>query len=332
MAKPKAVVALPVAKENLIDGLKGWDVVFPEGRKFEKEAFIKEISDADVIVSVFGHKLENSMLDSAEKLRMIANYGAGYDNVDVDYCCKRGIIVTNCPNPVTEPTAELAFGLMLAVARQIVSMNIKLRSGERIQWGVMRNLSSTLVGKKLGIVGMGAIGKAIARRAVASGMEVFYHNRNRLSKDIESQLGATLLSLDELLMQSDVVSLNVPLTPETNELIGERELKMMKKSALLINTARGAVVNEQELIAALENGDIAAAGLDVFENEPKIPVKLFEMSNVVLMPHLGSATVEARNEMSGVVALNIATAFNGEMPPNIVNPETWRQFYVNSEQ
>ncbi len=323
MAIHKAVVALFIARESLIDGLKGWDVVFPEDKKFENEDFVKEIKDAEVIVSVFGHKLENSMLDRAAKLKMIANYGAGYDNVDVDYCNKRGIVVTNCPDPVTEPTAELAFGLMLAVARQIVSMNITLRSGERLQWGVMRNLSFTLVGKKIGIVGMGAIGRAIARRAVASGMEVFYHNRNRLPKDVENQFGATMLTMDELLKQSDVLSLNVPLTPETKGMIGERELKLMKKSAFLINTARGAVVKEDGLIKALEDGEIAGAGLDVFENELKIPVKLFDMPNVVLMPHLGSATIEARNEMSRVVALNIATAFKGVMPPNIVNPNVW---------
>ena len=323
MAKRKAVVALSIAQSGLIDGLKDWNVIFPEGKKFEEEDFLNEIIDADVIVSVFGHKLNNSMLDKAEKLKMIANYGAGYDNVDIDYCNKRGILVTNCPDPVTEPTAELAFGLMLAVVRNIVDMNIKLRSDERLQWGVMRNLSSTLVGKKIGIVGMGAIGKAIARRAVASGMDVYYHNRNRLQKEIESNYNATWLPFDELLKQSDIVSLNVPLTSETIGLIGERELKLMKKSAFLINTARGAVIKEQELIIALKNGEIAGAGLDVFENEPKIPIELFELPNVVLMPHLGSATMEAREEMSRVVAHNIATAYNGIVPPNIVNEDVW---------
>jgi len=323
MVKRKAVVALSVSKESLIDGLSDWNVVFPDGKKFEDEDFLSEIKDADAIVSVFGHKLNTRMLDEARGVKMIANYGAGYDNVDVDYCSKHGILVTNCPDPVTEPTAELAFGLMLAVSRQIVDMNIKLRSGERLQWGVMRNLSSTLVGKKIGIVGMGAIGKAIARRAVASGMEVFYHNRNRLSQEEESRCKATFSPLDELLKQSDVVSLNVPLTSETNGMIGEREFKLMKRSAFLINTARGAVVKEDELIEALENGEIAGVGLDVFVNEPKIPVKLLEMPNVVLMPHLGSATNEAREEMSRVVALNIATAFSGKIPPNIVNRDIW---------
>ncbi len=329
MTKRKAVVALSVAQKGLLDVLKDWNVVFPQGEKFEYKDFLNEIKNADTIVSVFGHKLDTSMLDEAKGVKMIANYGAGYDNVDIDYCNEHGILVTNCPDPVTEPTAELAFGLMLAVSRQIVDMNIRLRSGERLSWGVMRNLSSTLVGKKIGIVGMGAIGKAIARRAVASGMEVFYHNRNKLSQETEDQYKATFLPLDELLIQLDVLSLNVPLTPETTGLVGEREFKLMKKSAFLINTARGAVVKEDELIEALENREIAGAGLDVFINEPKIPVKLFDMTNVVLMPHLGSATNEAREEMSRVVALNIASAFNGDIPPNIVNREVWETWKDN---
>ncbi len=326
MAKRKAVVALSIAKSGLIDGLREWNVVFPDGKKFEDKDFVNEIIDADVIVSVFGHKLNNSMLDKADKLKMIANYGAGYDNVDIDYCNKHGILVTNCPDPVTEPTAELAFGLMLAVVRNIVDMNIKLRSDERLQWGVMRNLSSTLLRKKIGIVGMGAIGKAIARRAVASGMDVYYYNRNRLQKEIENRYNATWLPFDELLKQSDVVSLNVPLSSETIGLIGERELKLMKKSSFLINTARGAVVKEKELIVALKNGEIAGASLDVFENEPKIPIELFDLPNIVLMPHLGSATLEAREEMSRVVAHNIATAFSGIVPPNIVNEDVWDEW------
>ena len=329
MIKRKAVVALSIAQRSLIDGLKDWSIVFPKGKKFENKDFNSEIIDADVIVSVFGHKLNNSMLDKAKRVRMIANYGAGYDNVDVDYCNEHGILVTNCPDPVTEPTAELAFGLMLAVSRQIVDMNIMLRSGERLQWGVMRNLSSTLVGKRIGIVGMGAIGKAIARRAVASGMEVFYHNRNKLAQETEKLYKATFLPLDELLIQSDVLSLNVPLTPETIGMIGERELKLMKKNAFLINTARGAVVKEQELISALQAGEIAGVGLDVFENEPKIPIDLYELPNVVLMPHLGSATNEAREEMSRVVAQNISAAFCGEIPPNIVNQEVWDDWKEN---
>jgi glyoxylate reductase len=324
--KRKVVIPVHIPQSGFLNGLKGWNIVFPKGKKHDREEFLREIKDTDVIVSIFGLKLDNDAVNEAADLKMIANYGAGYDNVDVDFCTKKGILVTNCPGPVTEPTAELAFALMLAVARRVVEMNIRLNSPEPLKWGVMRNLSSTLVGKTLGIVGMGAIGKAVARRAVASGMKVVYHNRHKPDKETEESYNATWVEFDELLSTSDYVSLNVPLTPETKGMMGEEEFMKMKDSAYLINTARGAVVKEQELIKALRDGVIAGAGLDVFENEPDIPEEFLEMKNVVVMPHLGSATMEAREEMSRVVALNIATAFSGEMPPNIVNREVWDEW------
>ena len=324
--KRKVVIPVHIPQSGFFNELDGWNIVFPSGKKHNREEFLEQIKDADVIVSIFGLKLENSVIEAAGNLKMIANFGAGYDNVDVGYCTKKGILVTNCPDPVTEPTAELAFALMLAVARRVVEMNIRLNSPEPLKWGVMRNLSSTLVGKRLGIVGMGAIGKALARRAVASGMSIVYHNRKRLDEAVEKQFGAKWVSFDELLETSDYVSLNVPLTPATKGLIGREELRKMKKSAYLINTARGAVVKERELIDALKDGEIAGAGLDVFEKEPDIPNEFLEMGNVVVMPHLGSATLEAREEMSRVVAVNIAAAFSGKTPPNIVNREVWKEW------
>jgi len=321
--KNKVVVPVNIPKEGFYSVLENWDIVFPSGKKHNREEFLEQIIDTDVIVSIFGMKLENSDIEKAVDLKMIANYGAGYDNIDVDFCTKKGILVTNCPNPVTEPTAELAFALMLAVARRVVEMNERLKSPEPLKWGVMRNLSSTLVGKQLGIIGMGAIGRAVARRAVASGMKVVYYNRHKLSDDTEKQLNVRWVPFDELLKTSDYVSLNVPLTPETKGMMGEKEFEMMKDTAYLINTARGAVVKEQELIKALQDEMIAGAGLDVFENEPNIPQEFLDMKNVVVMPHLGSATMEAREEMSRVVAQNIKAAFSGEIPPNIVNREVW---------
>ncbi len=324
--KRKVVIPVNIPRAGFTNGLKSWNIVFPSGKKHNREEFLREIADADVIVSIFGLRLENEVIEKAGNLKMIANYGAGYDNVDVDFCTRKGMLVTNCPDPVTEPTAELAFALMLVIARKVVEMNIRLKSQEPLKWGVMRNLSSTLVGKQIGIIGMGAIGKAVARRAAASGMRIVYHNRNRLDEALEKEFNARWVPLDELLKTSDFVSLNVPLTSETKGMMGEEEFRKMKETAYLINTARGAVVKEQELIEALKNEEIAGAGLDVFENEPNIPREFVEMPNVVVMPHLGSATMEAREEMSRVVALNIAKAFSGEMPPNIVNREVWEEW------
>ncbi len=315
----KVLIMLPVPREPFEQILSDWELIYPDKESFTEDELIEKVADCEAIVTVYGNKLSNRVIDAAPKLKMIANFGAGYDNIDMDHVNSRGIVVTNSPDPVTEPTAELAMGLMISVARRMGEMNTILKNKEALQWGVMRNLSTTLVGKKLGIIGMGAIGKALARRAVASGMSIVYHNRNKVDQKIEQELNASYVSMDELLMSSDVVSLNMPLTPETIKLIGKEELVKMKSSAYLINTARGAVVDEEVLIDALQKGEIAGAGLDVFENEPTIPNALREMKNVVLMPHLGTATVETRGEMSALVAENIKMYFSNQTPPNKVN-------------
>ncbi len=315
----KVLIMMAVPRQQFEQILPDWEIIYPEGEAFTTGELLEKVIDVDAIVTVYGNKLSNEVVDAASRLKMIANFGAGYDNIDMDYVSKKGIVVTNSPDPVTEPTAELAMGLMIATARRLGEMNTILKNKQELKWGVMRNLSTTLVGKRLGIIGMGAIGKALARRAVASGMTVVYHNRNRLDALVEERFNATYLPLDELLGTSDVVSLNMPLTAETKKMIGERELAMMKKSAYLINTARGPVVDELALIEALNGKQIAGAGLDVFENEPVIPDTLRELSNVVLMPHLGTATHETRGEMSLLVAKNIKSYFNGDVPPNRVN-------------
>jgi glyoxylate reductase len=315
----KLLIMMAVPRQQFEQVLPDWDLVYPENEAFTHEELLVKVADVDAIVTVYGNKLSNEVIDAAPKLKMIANFGAGYDNVDMDYVSSKGIVVTNSPDPVTEPTAELAMGLMIATARRIGEMNNLLKNKEALQWGVMRNLSTTLVGKCLGIVGMGAIGKALARRAVASGMSVVYHNRQRVDESVEQQLGAKYLALHELLQTADVVSLNMPLTPATRGMIGQKELALMKPGAYLINTARGPVVDESALIDALQNKVIAGAGLDVFENEPVIPDALRELPGVVLMPHLGTATHETRGEMSLLVAQNIKMFFNGEVPPNRVN-------------
>jgi len=315
----KVLVMLAIPRKEIESVLPDWELIYPEKEAFTNEDLLDKVVDCDAIITVYGNKLANEVIDAAPKLKMIANFGAGYDNIDINHANSKGIVVTNSPDPVTEPTAELAMGLMIATARRLGEMNTILKNKEALQWGVMRNLSTTLVGKRLGIIGMGAIGKALARRAVASGMSVVYHNRKEVEKDVEQALNAEYVSINELLQTSDVVSLNMPLTQETKKMISTEQLTMMKQSAYLINTARGPVVDEDALIKALQNNDIAGAGLDVFENEPTIPNAFRELKNVVLMPHLGTATHETRGEMSLLVAENIKAFFSGMIPPNRVN-------------
>ncbi|SMO76377.1 glyoxylate reductase [Saccharicrinis carchari] len=296
-----------------------FQVIIPKGDAMSEKEIEEHIETVDAIVSVFGHALSNQLIDRAKKLKLIANFGVGYDNIDIDYARKKGITVTNTPDPVTEPTAELAMGLMVAAARQIGKMNNQLRSPEGVQTGVMKNLSTTLYGKTLGIIGMGAIGQALARRALAFGMHIVYHNRKQLSPDIEEEYQATKVSLEVLLKSADVVSLNTPLTPETHHLMGAAQFKAMKNTAIVINTARGSVINEPELIAALKNKEIAGAGLDVYENEPHIPKELLAMDNAVLTPHVGTATQETREEMSRFISDIIDQFFLGTLKKYIVN-------------
>jgi lactate dehydrogenase-like 2-hydroxyacid dehydrogenase len=256
--------------------------------------------------------MDKDVIDAAKvRVKIIANYGVGYNNVDVDYATKCGIVVTNTPDPVIEPTAELAFALMLASARRIAECDRKMRIPNGLKWGVMENLGQSLYGKTLGIIGMGRIGQALARRALASGMKIVYYNRTKLSPELECHYLTQRLELDELLKTSDVISLNTPLTEDTYHLINYSRLQLMKPTAILINTARGPVIDESALIKALQNGIIAAAGLDVYEFEPFITPELFGLDNVVLAPHNGTGTVDARIEMSRFVSQNIIRYFAG---------------------
>ncbi|MCW3807812.1 NAD(P)-dependent oxidoreductase [Plebeiibacterium marinum] len=298
---------------------KSFEVIFPEEESLSKEELSMHLKDTVAIVSVFGHKLSNDIIDQAPNLKLIANFGVGYDNIDIPYVTKKGITVTNTPDPVTEPTAELAMGLMVAVSRQIGYLNNQLRKPGGVVTGVMKNLSTTLSGKTLGIIGMGAIGQALARRALAFGMKIVYHNRKQLSAETESKYMATKVNMETLLRESDIVSLNCPLTPETKHLIGAEAFEKMKDSAILINTARGPVVNQNALIKAIQNKLIAGAGLDVYENEPHIPQELLEMDQVVLTPHTGTATLETREAMSRLVSKIIRNFFDGTLTGYIVN-------------
>jgi glyoxylate reductase len=271
--------------------------------------------EAEVLVSTFDYRVPREMIEAMPKLRLIANFGAGYNNIDLEACRERGIRVTNTPQPVIEPTAELAFALMIDVARRVSEFDRLVRTGN-VQFGVMQNLSHSLYGKTLGIIGMGRIGQALARRALAAGMRIIYHNRKPLADGFEN---AEYVDFQTLLQDSDFVSLNLPYTPEVHHLIGKPEFGMMKRSAYLINTARGAHVHEEALVEALKSGIIAGAALDVYEYEPAISSALLDLPNVVLSPHTGTGTWEGRIAMCENVCDNIiAFMENNNNKMNIV--------------
>lgn len=288
-----------------------YEVIYPTAQIFTKDDILARIADVDVLVPNFSFQTDREIMDAGKNLALIANYGVGYNNIDTEYAAQKGITVTNTPQSVLEPTAELCFALILTTARRIGYYNTKLHAGERLDWSLFGDLGISVYGQTLGIYGMGRIGQAIARRAVASGMKVIYHNRRPLEKAIEEKYNATYVDFETLLRESDFLSLNAPATKDTFHLIGETEFKKMKPTAILINTARGALVDEKAMIAALRNKEIFAAGLDVYENEPKISPELFEFENVVLAPHAGTKTLAARLDMEKEVAKNIINFFEG---------------------
>ena len=299
-------------------------------RRLEGHTLYAPLEEAEVLVSTFDYKVSREMIEGMPKLRLIANFGAGYNNIDLEACRERGIRVTNTPQPVIEPTAELAFALMIDVARRVSEFDRMLRShngengvnGDAPKalngvFGVMRNLSHSLYGKTLGILGMGRIGQALARRAVASGMRIIYHNRHEINGDALKALNGgndemvKYVDFQTLLQDSDYLSLNLPYTPEVHHIIGKPELGMMKRSAFLINTARGAHVDEAALVEALKSGIIAGAALDVYEFEPQISPELLKLPNVVLAPHTGTGTWEGRIAMCENVCDNILAFAEG---------------------
>lgn len=275
--------------------------------RLQRHTLYVPLEEAEVLVSTFDKAVTREMIMSAPHLQLVTNFGVGYNNIDLDACRERGIRVTNTPQPVIEPTAELAFALMHDVARRTAEFDRKLREGNAEPFGVMNNLSHSLYGKTLGIIGMGRIGQALARRAAASGMRIIYHNRRPLGDEAMGQLGyaASFVSKDQLLQSADFVSLNLPYTPEVKHIIDGEALRMMKPTAYLINTARGAHVDEAALVKALQTGEIAGAAMDVYEYEPKIHPELLKLDNVVLSPHTGTGTWEGRIAMCENVCDNI---------------------------
>ncbi|MCK4711705.1 MAG: D-glycerate dehydrogenase, partial [Marinosulfonomonas sp.] len=275
-----------------------------------------------VLVPTLTDTIDAGMLSQAgDQLRLIANYGAGVDHIDVQTARQRGVLVSNTPGVVTEDTADMTMALILAVTRRIPEGLALMQSGEWQGWSPTALMGGRVGGRRLGILGMGRIGQAVARRAAAFGMQVHYHNRKRLHADVEAELEATYWeSLDQMVARMDIISINCPHTPSTFHLMNARRLKLMKKNAVIVNTSRGEVIDENALTRMLRSGDIAGAGLDVFERGAEINPRLRALKNVVLLPHMGSATEEGRAEMGEKVIINIKTFADGHRPPDQVVP------------
>ncbi len=288
--------------------------IFPHNRIPKKEEIIAGVRDADALISLLTDKIDREIIDSAPKLKVIGNYAVGYNNIAVEYAKKKGIIVTNTPGVLTDATADLTFALILAAARRVVEGDKFMRQGKFNGWAPMLMLGKDVWGATIGIIGAGRIGQAVARRAKGFNMRILYYSRTR--KEEMDGLGAKFVSLEELLRESNIITLHVPLTSDTRHLIDYKEFELMKEGAILINTARGEVVNEEAMLKALKSGKLFAAGLDVFYNEPNVNPELFKMDNVVLTPHIGSATERTRRKMAEMVCSDVVRVLRGEEPVN----------------
>jgi len=299
--------------------LKKYDLDIYEGDiPPSKKEILQGVQGKDALISLLTDPIDKDVIDASPRLKIIANYAAGVDNIDISRATQKGILVTNTPSVLTETTADLTWALILAIARRIIHGDDMMRQRKFLGWSPKLLLGADVYKKTLGIIGLGEIGCAVARRAKGFDMSILYHNRIR-DKKKEKKLDASFVDLETLLVNSDFITLHVPLTAETYHLIGRNEFKMMKKSAYLINTSRGKCVHESALIEALSKGWIQGAALDVFEHEPDVSSHLVELPNVVLAPHIGSASRETRGKMAIMVAENVLAVFRGEIPPNCVN-------------
>ena len=299
--------------------LEGFDVTVLSESPPERGELLGAVRGASGILPTVTERMDAEVMDAAgDGLQIIANMAVGYDNIDVEAATERGVVVTNTPEVLNETTADTAFMLLLAAARRLGEAERLLRSGGWDAWGPKQLTGPDVWGKRLGVVGFGRIGQALARRARGFDMDLVYHDKYR-NEEAERELGARYLELDELLQTSDFVSIHTPLTQETTHLIGADELKRMKPEAVLVNTSRGPVVDESALAEALAEGRIFAAGLDVYEKEPEVHPKLLELENVVLAPHIGSASIETRDKMAALAAENLTAVLRGKVPKTPVN-------------
>lgn len=320
------MIKIFVTRKILDDGIemlknKGFYVeVSPHDRPLTREELLKGIQDKDAVITQLVDRVDKEFFEVGKNIKIVANYAVGYDNIDIEEATRRGICVTNTPGVLTNATAELAWALLFAVARRIISADKFMRAGQYKGWGPMLFLGKEISGKTLGVIGMGRIGYAFAKMSKGFNMKVLYFDIVR-NENAEREIPAQFVDLDTLLRESDFISIHVPLTPNTRHLISERELKLMKNSAILINTARGPIIDEKALVRALKERWIYGAGLDVYEREPEFEPELAELDNVVMLPHIGSATEEARRGMSILCAENIIDYFEGKIPRTLVNKE-----------
>ncbi len=326
MSKPKLFSTHVLFEEPRRRLAEHFDVEYWKGdERPPRPEVLKRVAGKDALVCLLTEKVDRELLDAAgPNLRIVANVAVGFDNIDVPACTGRGIAVTNTPGVLDETTADFTWTLLMGVARRLVEGDRLARSGQWLQWNFDLLCGTDVWGKTLGIIGLGRIGRAVARRAQGFRMRVIYYSRTRASAEIEKELNAEYRTQDEVLQHADFLSLHVPLNEKTRGLIGRAELAKMKRTAFLINTTRGPVVQEAALVDALDQGVIAGAALDVFEREPLISDGL-RRDNVVLAPHLGSASVETRTRMAMIAVENAIAFFGGQRPPTILNPEVLRQ-------
>jgi glyoxylate reductase len=312
---------IPEPGVSIARGIAGDFLINEEDRVLTREELLRFVAGRDGVLCLLTDAVDAEVLEAAgPQCKVFANYAVGYNNIDVAEATRRGIAVTNTPGVLTDATADLAWTLLLSTARRVSESDPFMRGGKFEGWGPMMFLGGDVSGKTLGIVGAGRIGAAVARRSVGFRMKVLYHDVQP-NAELEAEVGAQRVELDELLRESDYVSLHVSLGAETRHLVGAREFGLMKKTAYLINTSRGPVVDEVALVEALRAGEIAGAGLDVYEDEPAMKPGLAECPNTVLLPHIASATNWTRGKMAEMAAGNLVAALKGETPPNIVNPE-----------
>lgn len=320
--KPKILVTREVFDETLEFLAQHCEVESnQQDAAFPPETLAQKLADKDGMMCALTDRVDAKLVERCPRLKAVANIAVGYNNIDLPACTARGVQATNTPGVLDDSTADLAWALMLGAARRVTELERRVRAGEWKGWKLKQWLGVDVHHATLGILGMGRIGQAIARRAAGFEMKVIYHNRKRVTPDIEKRCNAAYVTKEDLLRQADFVVLQMPYSPETHHMIGAAELRLMKPTAILVNSTRGGVVDEDALIAALKGGVIRAAGLDVFENEPRVNPGFFGLDNVVLMPHIGSSTESTRRAMAMTAAKNLVAALTGGVPPNLLNPE-----------